>query len=553
MRSVPADTRRWWVCTAVVVLVTAATLAVTLGRYVEEYRLHGDDFALVLNSSAAAVTELGVAPWFTSGYASYFDNYPDWTQVPTAFVRPLVNLQFLIAGLAEPTWGETAYLAANYLWVLLAAVAMLPILRRYTTVGAPAAAAVAVAVALSPVMHPALLSANMATNVLALMLCLFALAALDPRSTRPVAPRLARCAMLLTAATFAHETALVAALACAALLVAYTPTRPRVRELMWFALPFGAFVLSRLVLVEPRAVYATNLTLAGVILRLKHLAPGPMFPYYSLRFLEVRSMLTTAEVVVWGVLLLANALLVVALIRGLLDDRSTRRRRVGILIAWLVLVGLGVLMEGSPRFMGLSFVVALIGVLSLNDSRSWRAAIVGAVMVASVSMFWLQFVPARSADLASVRHSGAYADHLQERIATERPDTVLLVNDTVGMYGSRAMLELAAGSQEEVDVIVVNNLEGPSRGAGRFEVKAESKRIAITTGLREGQRAVFSGNYADFATSNAGLNYAGDLVADSVGGTLEVAGPLRPGRTLVLGIDPRDGSFLPGRIYRSAQ
>lgn len=549
-RVLSADTRRWCLWTAAVVLVVAAVLAVTLGAYVGAYRLQGDDFSLVLNSSRVTVAEQGVAPWFTSGYSSYFDNYPDWPQVPTAFVRPLVNAQFFLASLIAPSWGETAYLAANYLWVLLVAVGMMPVMRRFTTVEPPAAAVVAVAVAVSPVMHPALLSANMATNALALMLCTFALVALDPRSDRPLVPRVMRCSLLLIAATLAHETALIAVISCGALLVAYAPARPRIRELMWLALPFGVFVLSRLVLVGSRAVYATDVTVAGVILRAKHLSLGPIFPYYSLRFLETRSTLAAIEVGVWWVLLFANVLLGVAFIHGLLHGGTPPRRRLGLALAWLVLAGLGGLMDASPRFMGLSFIVAVVATLSLNEGRRWRTAIVSAVLVASVSMFWLQFVPARSADLASVRYAGAYADYLRKRIAAERPDTVLLINDSVGMYGSRAMLELAAESREDADVIVVNNLEGPRRGAAQFEVKPEGDRITISSTFAEGQRAVFPGNFPDFDTPNGGLTYAGRLVADGVGGVFEVSGSLRPGRTLVLGVDPRDGSFLPARVYR---
>lgn len=54
----------------------------------------GDDIALIANS-----TPLGNTPWtewFTSGFAEYFNTYPEWKIEHTNFIRPLFNIVYFL-------------------------------------------------------------------------------------------------------------------------------------------------------------------------------------------------------------------------------------------------------------------------------------------------------------------------------------------------------------------------------------------------------------------------------------------------------------------------
>lgn len=136
---IPAHTRFNWG----MAMASGATIAVlyvlALRQMLVNYRLHGDDFALVLHSSRG-ITAGDVVRWFVDGYTDYFLNYPDWQSTGFAFVRPVANAVFLISGWAEPLIGERAYLLGSYLVPIVTVVVVAAMIQRYTILSARMAA-----------------------------------------------------------------------------------------------------------------------------------------------------------------------------------------------------------------------------------------------------------------------------------------------------------------------------------------------------------------------------------------------------------------------------
>lgn len=151
----PVDDRReataWALAIWGSVIAVGMLLLVVAGRFLSAFRLRGDDFSLVLNSSWPYVNAGDIVRWFTEGYTNYFNNYPDWPTQGYGFVRPVMNLAFLLQSFLVPLAGERSYLIVNYLSLLAAVGLMVVLFRRYSNATPLVAGIAATAVGLSGV------------------------------------------------------------------------------------------------------------------------------------------------------------------------------------------------------------------------------------------------------------------------------------------------------------------------------------------------------------------------------------------------------------------
>ena len=214
---------------------TVAAIVLAFAGYLRDFALRGDDFSLVLHSSPQYIRPAQMLEWFTNGYIGYWNNYPAWPAEGTAFVRPLLNFVMWGQGLLAPLLGDRAYLIADYCAVFATVWLVVVLLRRYTDAGPWVAATLAVAVGLSPVWYLSLFSPTMGT--VAIPLCVAAFVVLDPARGTPNWRRLLSSSVLVTLGVAVHETSLVAAGVCVALLFGFAPVKPRVRDTLWFADP----------------------------------------------------------------------------------------------------------------------------------------------------------------------------------------------------------------------------------------------------------------------------------------------------------------------------
>lgn len=535
----------WRLTTIAAVLITLVAEAVVYARYVRIFRLTNDDFALVWNSVLPYMGASGPVRWFTEGYSEYFRNFPDWPSGGFPFVRPLANLAFFVGGLFEPVAGEGAYLLVSLVTPVVATWLMMLALRRYTNMSPWLAALFSVAFGLAPIWYQAGLRANMVTNSLGTLFSLAAVVVLDARRGMPEGRRLYGCLALLVLAIWGHETAAVMPFVCAALIWGMAPERPRVRELLVLAVPLLPLAVHQLMLSDG-TYYVFSRAESGLGARLKDFIPGPLFPFNEETFSFIPRPLPPELALPFY---LGVALNVFAL--GVLVA-SVRLRPLGraasLVAAILIAMVPSLLMFGLPRFGGFVAITAGIVLLYLTAAMPRvRTALVVAVLATHVVLLvsWSSYV---DDNVAQTVEAGQFVDQLEQAVQREQPQAIVLVNDTVGLTGSAAMLKLAAWPAE-VDWAVLNNLGGPPDPAAGVSVEVVDGVLNVTNVL--GARQWISAQGAEVApdTPNQGFTYQ-PIPGAPGGGSFMASRPLGEGTTLVVGIDPATGAFFGEAVGR---
>ena len=551
-----ADVRQsrepWRVGGVLSALVTLVLLVPGVWRSVVAYHLNDDDFSVVFNSCTPYFDLRNWTHWFTQGYSNYFVNYPGWPALQSNFARPVLNLSFYLEGMLAPSLGEPAFLIAGYLALFASVFALNGVIRTYAGAGAWTAAALSVAVGLSPVWYWSLDSGSSATNTLALAFSIGALLFLDPVRGVPRRWRLALCVALQVLAIASHETAAVIPFVCVALLFALAPRRPRLGELLPFALPVAYFVLERLLLRGTGGVYAfSGLGPAQVAKRLAGFVLMPVLPSDIAGWLSAPTRVGAAAATSFALVSLANVALVLVVVFGF-------RRRPGFR-AWAMVAAVamasvpGVIMGKEPRFHGLGLAVGLIAVLYFSESwgdRRWRSAVVALVLVSQMTLFLASVALIQDQTVARLRFAGEFYDATRTAVQRTRPRMVVLENDTVGGYGALFMLRMAQWPHADGRLVVVNSYTGDPSDDARSVLATASSTLTLRTTFGAGQSAVFPGAIPDFSLPSSGFQYS-DVQFDGSGAAraFRASGEILPGSTLVVGADPRTGSMRVPRTF----
>ena len=540
---------RWTIAIWGSVIAVGALLSVVLWPFWSEFRLRGDDFALVLNSSWPYVSASDVARWFTEGYTNYFNNYPDWPSQGYGFVRPVMNLAFFVQSFLVPAVGEAAYLILNYVALLVSVALLVAAIRRYSNARPLVAAVAAIAVGVSPVWHDALFLPSMGTNVLALAFCIAALVVLDPRRGVPAGVRMVSCVALLVMAVLSHETAAVMPIVCAALLVGMSPTRPRAAQLLPLAVPIALVLAFRVVQSFGSLYVAPQLNSAEVVPRIKYFLLGPLFPTGWVTADLVGGFTTSFEAIAFWLGLLVNVVAVALLIW--LARHRPAVRAIALICAVLVACVPGVLMSGQARFMGLSVVVATVVIAYVASAApSLRNLFFAVLLVSQVAWFVAGVNVGGEYHTAMVRQAGQFYDVSQTAIRDNQPETVVLVNDRTGFGGARAMLTLAAWPKRDAELVVLNSFTGPADPRAYVDVVRDGSQLRFESVFGPRQLFYFWGANPILSKPVAGFTFT-DVVTnpDGFGGGFRAQGDKGPGAVLVLGIDPSSNRILLPEMY----
>jgi len=534
------------------VAVLAAAFAASLGRYVLAYRLHGDDFAMVLHSVPQYMGRNGWVKWFTDGYSHYFVNYPDWPHYRTAYVRPLANVSFLLESLLANRMGDSAYLVVGWAAILISAWLTVGLLRKTTAASGPLAALAGIGVGLSPIWHGAMVSASFATNALAWMFAIASLVALDPAKGPPRGWRLAACLFLQACAIASHDTAVVIPLVSVALLIALSPRAPRLRTLSAYAIPVAWFVAERILLqVSGNADYGLSAMNALGARSLVRIALGWAMtcavPSSFALWLAVRNALSATAVLALGLAFSANVGVVAGIMSGL--RQRFGRERWGLLGALAAASIPALARGGTPRFSGLAFIVCMVVYMRLKGGLkpNWRyVAVLGLVVFSQVALFSLDIISEASELARERRAAGRFFDSTRAAVQARHPDMLVLVNDRAGWYGAYAMLRLAEWPRSDAKVVVLNNLDGPGGSGASHRVRRRGSRLAVEFKLANGQEAFFAGARPDPVTANGGFQYVGFRPGNGRAFEgLNMIGDMVPGSTLVVGYDPKTAEPFP--------
>jgi hypothetical protein len=538
--------------------VLFVTLALILGwvtgPLVRGYRLHGDDFAPVFYSSAPYFSIGDWGHWFTEGWSRYFLNYEGWPALGTDFVRPVVNLGLYLQGMLAPALGDPAYLVGNYLALIGTVLIVDLLVRRHSDAGVVIRLLVSLSVGLSPVWYPDLTEAAFATNAYACFFAVASMAVLDPRRGVPQGRRLWVCLGLQVLAVWSHETAVVMPLVSAALLVALVPDRPRVRQLIPFCLPVLVLLVSRVLVHTKGGVYALQVgPLTSIAKRLAGYLFGPPIPFELTKVGEILGSGEPAVVVfAYGLAILANLALVIAVAVSL-RARPSGRRFWALIIAFFVARLPGVLVRMETRFLGIGLVIALLVFLALTErgrGRQWRLSVAVLLIASQAALLYAEVFVPRDRTVAMMQRAGAFFDMAGQSISTTSPDLVVLVNDDVAYYASRAMVEMASWPLGEVTAAVINSHEGDSKPASVTQIIVAGETLTVNARYAPGQRAFFAGAVPNFDMPANGFVYEDvERLQGPHAQAFVASGTIEVGRTLVLGVDPSDGSFLEPALY----
>jgi len=546
-----------WLASALgAVAATALVLFWGTSRYVRVYRLTTDDFALVMHSVSPYFSIRDWPSWFTEGYTHYFTNYPGWPPIGTSFARPAMNLAFYVEGFIARGLGEPAYLLASYVSVIATVLLLVGIVRRYSDATPGTAMLIALGVGLSPVWYISLVVGSAATNALALAFFVGSLYVLDPKRGVPRSWRLAAVLALQMLAVASHETAAVAPFVACALLFAYAPSRPRARELWPFLLPVVLLVVERLLLRSSNGVYAFELGGASeLVARVKLFAIDPFVPYNSQAFLAARNALSPAAAFLYGLAILLNVVVFIALVSGFRSrplDRS-----VAVIAAMAAAAAPGLLMLTDPRFMGFELVVSAVAVLFFTENQrgKWiRVAFVALLVASSMAMFVKSVVRPEQTLIAKAVSGGDFIDRTHAAIRQDQPTRIVLFNDMDGEYASLAMLQFCSWPQSGLSLVVVNSIESPADVAARASIIATGSNLIFEDHLGPTQAVAFDGAKPDFSLPQNGFSYSGLRYSTGTLSGFTATGSLSRGLTLVVGFDPRTGRGLtPVRILGAAK
>lgn len=536
-----------------ILVVLAALVIPATWPFVSQYRLHGDDFALALYSSAPYFDISDTHTWFSEGYSRYFLNYPGWPMVGTDFVRPVANLGFFVAGIMAPLVGETAYILGN-LSALVATVLLANILiSRYFDTTRMIRVFVSLAAGLTPAWYPALTEASFSTNAFSRTFGLAALVVLDARKGVPRGWRLWAVVALQLLALGSHETGIAVSFVCIAMLFAFAPSRPTLRQLLPFGLPLVVLAIERALVTPAGGVYALRAgSLASVAKRAASLVLGPLIPFDFMSVLSAGiGSLSPIATVTYAFAAVANTVFVIALLMALKDRRFTPR-----LAAVLLALGLsrlpGMLGRMDPRFMGLSMVVAIVVYLFVSEggrARRWQPLIISVVFISQLGLFASDIFVPRFDYAEEMQHAGEFFDLTQRSIAESSPTKVVLANGNIAYFSARAMLQMAAWPERDIEPIVINSYQGEPDPSASIEITAVADELVVSVALGKDQNLFFAGANPDFELPMNGFDYLnarGDMREERA---FVAVGPIDPGSTLVVGVDPRTGEPLPPRIY----
>lgn len=539
---------------AILLVLIVGTVGWVTWPLLTAYRLHGDDFSPIFYSSAPYFDIADWPTWFTEGYSEYFINYDGWPALGTDFVRPVVNLAMYAQGMLAPVTGDPAYLVFNYLALLGTALLAHLIIQRYTDAALAARVLAGLAVALSPVWYPDLTEASFSTNALACFFATAAVAVLDAPSGVPRGARLWTCVTLQVLAVWSHETAVVVPFVCLALLYAFAPKKPALRQAALFAVPLLAFVAARLLITAEGGVYALrSAPLTSALKRLGGYVFGPPIPFDMGR---LGAMLAGSESAVTAVAYVLAVVANVAVIASVVLSLPERPKgsRFWALLAAVALSRLpGALVRMEPRFLGFALVVTLVAFFTLTQKgrgRAWRNAVAVLLVVSQAAMLYSEVYTTREDTIRSMERAGDFFDSARRSIADASPDTVVLVNDNVGYYSARAMIEMAAWPSTGLSVVVVNSFEGEPSPESDTQLTVRGRTLIVDTSFADGQRAFFAGALPDFERPANGLSYTQVVgAAGPHAAGFRASGRVDADRMLLLGIDPRDGSLLEPVAY----
>lgn len=540
--------RAWLTWTIIAPLTVLAVVFVTLRDALTSFRLINEDFALLVNSSRPYFSLSDWHTWFTEGYTSYFLNYPDWPIGGYGFVRPVMNLVFYVQSFVSQLLGDRAYLLAIYVPLAITTGMLVPLFGRYAKVGPTTAGILAITFGLSPVWHEALVWPAIATNTMALTFSVAAILLLQPERGRPSPSRMTAVTACLVFAVASHEAFIFMPLVCGALLYALSSARPRIRELWPLAVPFAYLGLTRVVL-ESTGVYALDIGMPEIRGRLVRFTMGPLLPYEAERMIFWEPPATALEAIPVLAAILGNAILVTLIIIMILQRRT--RQTLCLVAALAISASAGLLMLGAPRFMGVTLVLALVVAFRFVGGHRRAAqllpALLTAMLLVNVALFSWGVMRAADDHYSNVVFGGAFFDDARDAVREHDPSVVVLVNDRVGYWASRAMLQAVTWPREDIELVVLNNYSGSPDPAAELHVGVDRGVLNVASILGAEQRLRFDGGIPDFSVANAGFTHRalGTAEPDAPGGAFEASKPLAPGdRVLVIGVDPRDESFV---------
>lgn len=536
---------RWWtvgaaICTAVIVWLSTKT-------FLAVFRLRGDDYSLVRNSANGFIDGHDVAAWFTQGYAHYFWNYPEWPSRGFEFSRPVMNLAIYAQSLVAPALGEVAYLVMNYAALVAMVVLTMQVFRRNSDVAPPMAAVISVAVGLSPAFYDALFFPSFGTNTLAAVFSVAALLVLEPSRSVPARSRRIGVIVLVSLAILSHETAVVVPVVLALLLYGMAPDKPRLRDVLFLAVPLAVFLLARVLVGLGASNYVSSAEgVEMLVLRVTNFIVGPLVPFNSVGFKIQARPLPLGAAVPFYLGVVANVAAIGALAMGLW--RTPRRRSLALVGALLVAVAPGFWMYGDPRFMAFSLVVSLTVLLHVTSTLPrWRIAVVSLLVISQIALLNVGLAGDAGRRAGVAMAGGSYFDGIKAAIERENPDTVVLVNDRQGGNGALAMLQMAAWPRvDERELVVVNGIAGPPDPAASTEVSTTPDgALAIQSTFAPGQSVDFAGCVEDFSRRHGGFTYEWVVPpVDGQGGTLRAVRQKAGGVVLVVGEDPATGQPL---------
>lgn len=532
------DALRWGL---VAVLVAVGAVLAALGRYSRSYFPIQDDFALVWNSSHPYAGLQDMGTWVMEGYKNYFWNYPDWPSRGFAFSRPMANAAFYLQSLLQPTIGEQSYLLAGALGIVTLVLLVFVLLRRYTNMHPALACLFAIAVGVSPAWYEALFLPSFITNLLAAVFSAAALVVLDARRAVLSLSRSVMCSLMLVLAVLSHETAVVMAFVCAALVYGMARAKPKPLDLLPLAMPVVLVASLQVLLgggrnymlegLEGTASFWTKLTsfVTDPLLPLaEYLSkPSPLGTYASL------GTLVGVAINLFGVLLLV----------AYLKERPVPRR-VALSLAVLASMVPAWMAPGQARFRGLTLLVGGVVLLYLMArAPRLRAAFVVSALAANLALFALFAVGDVDARAAKAADSREYFDYVSSSIRQTSPSTVVLLNDQQAMAGALAMLRLAAWPQEDTTLVVLNGLKGQPDPQAKALISSSEGVLTVENRLTPSQSILFAGCLPNPAVANQGFTYAPISGLENTP-SFAARAPLRKGRTIVVGVNPQDGSLL---------
>lgn len=553
---------RWAAVAALTTLIYYLTL---MRQLIADFRVYYDDACVVVNSCLPWFPLSRWGEWFTSGWAQYSVNYPDWMPFGNNTLKPVINLTFFLEGLLRVKLGDAAFLIAPYAALAVTGFALVYVFRRFTQASGPVCALLSVCVTTSAFWILSLLGAVGIVCTFVLMFTSVALAVL-PTGAHPASLlRQFGLLALMLLAIFSHETALVVPLVCVAFLFAFSDRRPTTVDLWPFlAAPLIWAVARFVVLQSESGVYALNL---AVFTHAKTygwwlataLAPLDMSVASQLArnapVVGVQDPMMAAALL--GIVAVNAAFLVLIAVR----IRSLRVRRTFALACAFLLASAPHLLTAASgndaaRFAGVTMVVGIVLCFSLAKPYSkWLTVAAGVLLAAQLAYNATGLVGRRDVTVLEMKAADSFIQYAGEAINKYHPDRVVVVNDVVGVYSVPAMLKFSAWPYQDFDTTVISNYTYATSGPGDLSIENDGRVITISTYTTPPSSFAFLGADAvDFDTANQGFEYSLLAGSEDAPTAFTARGEVGEGSTLILGYEPTQvGMVQPVFVRGSAQ